>query len=144
MATLTGANSVLTLTVDGLFDSPVTIHGYAVDDEFKSEAVSQAETLMGVDGKLSAGFVYNPYKMTIMLQADSDSIQFFETIRQTQAAQVDVFEINGTIQLPSVNSQFTLNTGFMTNAHPFPDVKKILQPMAYELTFESITSSPTA
>lgn len=142
MATITGANSVLTLTASTIFPVPTLIQGYAVDDSFRAEAVAQVETLMGVDGRLSAGFVYNPYKMTIMLQADSPSVAFFEAIRQQQGALIDAFEINGTIMLPSTGQVYTLTTGYLTSSHPFPDVKKVLQPLPYEITFQSITSSP--
>ena len=90
MATITSANSVLTLAVNGLFPVPQVIQGYAVDDAFEGEAVQQAEILMGVDGVLSAGKVFVPYKMTIHLQADSPSIFLFDAWRNAQDAAVDV------------------------------------------------------
>ena len=89
MATITSANSVLTLAVNGLFPVPQVIQGYAVDDAFEGEAVQQAEILMGVDGVLSAGKVFVPYKMTIHLQADSPSVFLFDTLRNAQNADVD-------------------------------------------------------
>jgi len=142
MSTLTGANSVLTLSIAGLYDAPVTIQGYALDDAFKSEAVPQAETRMGVDGRLSAGKIFSPYKITIMIQPDSPSLAIFETLRTTQDAVVDVFEASGVIFLPSIGMQYTLIRGFLTSAHPFPDVKKLLEPMPYEFTWNLITSAP--
>lgn len=144
MSSITGANSVFTLAVTNLFDSPQYVQGYAADDAFKSDAVPQAEVLMGVDGTLSGGKVWAPYKMTIMLQADSPSIALFETWRTSQDAAVDVFIGQGTIFLPSINMQYTLDRGFLTSAMPFPDVKKLLQPIPYEITWNLITSSPTA
>ena len=144
MATITGANAVLTLSVQDLFPSGVTIQGFSTDDAFRSEAITQAEILMGVDGILSAGFVFNPYKMTIALQADSPSVGIFEEIRLNQEASVDLFRIDGTIFLPGISTQYALTNGYMTSSFPFSDVKKVLQPRTVEITFQSITSEPSA
>jgi hypothetical protein len=121
MTTITSANSILSIAVNNLFGSPQIIQGYAVDDAFESESVAQSETMMGVDGKLSAGKVYTPYKMTIHLQANSPSIDMFETWRSQQDAQVDVFSASGSIILPAV-----------------------LQPVVFEITWERIVPNPTA
>ena len=141
MATITSANSQLTLSVGGLYDSPVSIQGYAVDDAFESEAVQQSETLMGVDGVLSGGKVWIPYKMTIHLQADSPSVEIFDAWRATQDAVVDVFTANGTIILPSTGMVYSLVNGYLTMATPFPAVKKTLQPVTYEITWQTIVGS---
>ena len=138
MSTITPANSVLTLAVNGLFPVPQLIQGYAVDDAFEGEAVQQAEILMGVDGVLSAGKVFVPYKMTIHLQADSPSVFLFDTLRNSQNAAVDVYALSGSITLPSTSMVYTLENGFLTMATPFPAVKKTLQPLVYEITWQQI------
>jgi hypothetical protein len=97
---------------------------------------------MGVDGRLSGGFIYSHYKMTIMLMADSPSLGYFETWRATQAAAIDAFSADGTIVFPSIGQQFTLVNGFLTSATPFPDVKNTLQAVSYEITWNAIISSP--
>jgi len=138
MATITSANSVLTLAVAGVFGSATNIQGFAVDDAFESEAVQQSETLMGVDGHLSGGKVWVPYKMTVHLQADSPSVQIFDAWRAAQDAAVDVYVANGTIVLPSTGFTYTLVNGYLTTATPFPAVKKTLQPVVYEITWQTI------
>lgn len=142
MATITSANSVLTLVIGGLY-GPANIQGYAVDDAFESESVQQSETLMGVDGSLSGGKVWIPYKMTIHLQADSPSVSVFDNWRAAQDAVVDVFLANGTIILPSTGRSYSLVNGYLTAATPFPAVKKTLQPVVYEITWQSIVGSIT-
>jgi len=142
MATITSANSVLTLSIEGLY-APINIQGYAVDDAFESESVQQSEVLMGVDGNLSGGKVWIPYKMTIHLQADSPSVEVFDNWRSNQDAFVDVFVANGTIILPSTGISYALYNGYLTAATPFPAVKKTLQPVVYEITWQSIVGSIT-
>ena len=143
MSSLTGANATFTLVIPGVFNTPVILQGFAVDDSFKSEAVPQTETRMGVDGNLSGGFIFQPYPTTIMIQPDRPSLAIFETWRASQQAAGDVFTANGSILLANIGQQYTLFKGFLTSAHPFPDVKKLLEPLPYVITWNSIVSSPT-
>jgi hypothetical protein len=138
MATITSANATLSLAINNYFPIPQTIQGFAVDDAFEGEAVQQSETLMGVDGILSAGKVFMPYKMTIHLQADSPSVFLFDAWRTAQDAAVDVFSASGSIVLPATSTVFTLQNGFLTSATPFPAVKKTLEPLVYEITWQRI------
>jgi len=138
MSTITSANSVLAIAINNYFPVPQTIQGFAVDDAFEGEAVQQSEILMGVDGILSAGKVFVPYKMTIHLQADSPSVFIFDAWRTAQDAAVDVFSASGSITLPSTSMVYTLQNGFLTSATPFPAVKKTLQPLVYEITWQRI------
>jgi len=138
MATITSANAILSLAVNNYFPVPQTIQGFAVDDAFEGEAVEQSEVLMGVDGKLSAGKVFVPYKMTIHLQADSPSVFLFDAWRNAQDAAVDVFSASGSIVLPSTSMVYTLVNGFLTSATPFPGVKRTLEPLVYEITWQRI------
>lgn len=138
MATITSANAVLALAVNNYFPVPQVIQGYAVDDAFESEAVQQSEILMGVDGILSAGKVFVPYKMTIHLQADSPSVFLFDAWRNAQDAAVDVFSASGSITLASTGMVYTLQNGYLTQATPFPAVKKTLEPLVYEITWQRI------
>lgn len=138
MATITSANAVLSLAINNYFPVPQTIQGFAVDDAFESEAVEQVETLMGVDGILSGGKIFVPYKMTIHLQADSPSVFLFDAWRTAQDAAVDAFPASGSIVLPATSMLYTLQNGFLTSATPFPAVKKTLQPLVYEITWQRI------
>src|SRR6185312_16410010 len=77
MSTITAANSVFALTITGLYPAPQILHGYAADDAFSTNAVETAETVMGLDGHLSGGFIFNPVKQTIVLMPDSASLDAF-------------------------------------------------------------------
>lgn len=141
--TLTSANAILLFSVDGLFPVPQQIQGFATEDIFEAEAIDNAETAMGVDGKLSAGWVPNPVKLGITLQADSESVDFFEQVYLAQQAVRETYVWNGTIFLRAVQKKFAMHRGFMTNYKPLPDGKKILQPRKFMLTFEAVTPSAT-
>lgn len=139
--TITSANSVFTLVIPGLFPAPVQLQGYATDKAFTTEAVVLAEVQMGVDGRMTAGFVPNPVPQTVTLQADSPSKSIFTILIQAMKTAREVFYINGIIALPSTGESFTLTRGILVNAKQIPDAQKVLQPVDYMITWESINRS---
>ena len=139
--TITSANSVFTLVVAGLFPAPVQLKGYASDKAFTTEAVDLAEVQMGVDGRMTAGFVPNPVKQTITLQADSPSKDIFTAVIQAMKTAREIFYISGSISLPSTGESFALTRGILTNAKQIPDAQKVLQPVEYVITWEAINRS---
>ena len=139
--TITSANSVFTIVVPGLFPAPVQLRGYATDRAFTTEAVDLAEVHMGVDGRMTAGFVPNPVKQTITLQADSPSKDIFTALIQAMKTAREVYFVSGSIALPSTGEAFTLTRGILTNAKQIPDAQKVLQPVDYVITWESVNRS---
>lgn len=142
MGSITAANSTLLLAVTGLFPAPQRLQGYATDDIYSTEALESAEVMMGVDGKLSAGFVYVAVKQSYNLQADSNANQIFDTWYAAQQALRDVYFANATIALPSLGKKWTMTNGILTSFPPMPDAGKTLKPRKYGITWESISPAP--
>lgn len=139
--TITSANSVFTIVVPGLFPSPVQLRGYATDKAFTTEAVDLAEVQMGVDGRMTAGYVPNPVKQTITLQADSPSKDIFASLIQATKTAREVYYVSGSISLPSTGEAFTLTRGILTTGKQIPDAQKVLQPVDFVITWESVNRS---
>lgn len=135
--TLTSANSIFTITAS-IFPIPQQLQGYAVDKAFAADALTLAETKMGVDGKLSAGYTPTPVKMTISLQADSDSNGVFMAITQAIKTTREVFPISAHITLPGTGEVYTCTRGFLTVSKQMPDAMKVLGEKEYEIVFESV------
>lgn len=142
MSTITSANSVFTLVVLDVFPVPLNIQGYAADDAFTVDSVDASETMMGVDGIMSAGFVPFITPMTISLQADSPSISLFDAWLAAEAAAKEVFFANATITLPSVKKSYVLTKGALKKIKQFPDAKKVLQPVQYGIDWQSVIAIP--
>jgi hypothetical protein len=140
--TLTSANSVFTLAVPGVFPSPVNLEGYAVDDQFSSDAVDVAETQMGVDGKMSAGYTPFITPITVHLQADSASVDLFDLWLSAMKATREIIYGAGTIAIPSIGKSFICTKVALKNTKQFPDGKKVLQPQAFVLHCEELVSVP--
>lgn len=140
--TLTAANSILLLSIEGLYGAPQQIQGFSADDVTDIGNVSSAETMMGVDGHLSGGFTPVPFVQSIVLQADSLSNDIFDRWFGAQMTTRETYVASGTIILPGTQRKYSCVRGFLTGYKPIPGVKKILQPRSYEITWESVRSSP--
>lgn len=137
--TITSANAILTLTLDGIFAAPQTLQGFAVDDVFGMEPLEAAETLMGVDGVLSGGFVFVPVILNIHLQADSPSNIVFDTWWANQQQSKDLFTAGGSITLPAIGRKYTMYKGFLKTFPPNAAARRTLQPRTYIIHWQSIT-----
>lgn len=140
--TITAANSVFTLLVAGVFPAPRNIEQYAADDQFSVDSVDVAETLMGVDGVMSAGWVPAIIPMQVMLQANSPSVDLFEQWDGAQAVAREIITAVATIILPSVDKSFVLTNGVLKQVKRFPDGKRTLQPIPYMIHWGSVVSTP--
>ncbi len=142
MATLTSANSALSLQVAGLYPVPQSIQGYATDDAFTADDVTPVETMMGVDGRLSGGFTPVPTVLHITLQADSASNAIFDNWMAAQAAARETYIGNAAISLPGTGDKYIFTKGFLTSGSPMSSAKKVLQARKFSITFESCVKSP--
>lgn len=139
MPSISGVNAVVMISVVGLFPIPQQLQGFATDDVFDTDALESAEVLMGVDGRLSAGFVNVPVKQNYTLQADSPSNFFFDTWWAAQQQVADLYIANGVVLLSAVGTKWTMTRGFLTSFPPIPVVKKLLQPRKFGITWERIS-----
>ena len=139
MPTITAANSVFSIAVTDLYPAPQTLQGYAADDAFSTDAVDITETVMGIDGHLSGGFVFNAVEQTINIMPDSPSLEVFENWYLASKTAREVYVANATIIMPSIERKFTLKRGFLVGIPPITTARKTLQPLAYRLRWESVT-----
>lgn len=144
---ITSANAVLTISprTAGLIGTGAfTAEGFASDDAFMADTVDIAEAVMGVDGKMSAGYTPFITKQTLTFQADSPTIILMETIAGAQATLRQPIFLDAVLSLPAVQKSYIFKLGVVTRLTPFPAGKKVLQPMQYELSWELVTAVPLA
>lgn len=142
MGNLTAANSVITLSQSVLFPVPQQLQGFAADDVTDMDPVEVLESLMGVDGILSFGFVWAERVQEITLQGDSASNAFFDTVSTQQEAAQTVYPLSGLILLPAIGLKFTLINGGLKTYKPMPGVKKIIQPRKHRITWNKVIPAP--
>jgi hypothetical protein len=138
---ITSANSVVTMSVPGLFAAPVTLSGYATERAWNSDAQDLAEVMMGVDGQQSAGYLPAPVKQTFSLQADSGSNSFFQDIARAMKVSKDIYYISCTIVLPSTGESYTGVRGVLLNHKAIADAGKVLQALDYVISWQSLDAT---
>ena len=140
---ITSANATFLLGIADVFPVPQQLTQFAADDLFDTEAIDSAEVRMGVDGSLTAGFVFVPVKQTITLQADSPSCALFDAWWAAQQVAKDVFSAFGIVILPGLGTKWALTNGFLTSYKPIPDAKKLLEPRKFGITWEKVLAATT-
>lgn len=140
--TLTAANAILMIGFQGLYDTPRRIQGFAADNVTTVDPVTNAETSMGIDGRLSAGFVHNPIQQSITLQADSESIDIFELVIASQRQRRETYWAFGSILLRATGKRYVMNRGVMTAGSIVPAINKTLQPRQFTFVWQDVTPGP--
>ena len=125
-----------------IFPAPVQIEGYSSDKAFATDALELAEINMGVDGRMTGGYVPMPVNQTITLQADSPSRAIFNAIIAATKVSGDVFYLTGNLTLPSTGEKFALTRGLLRTVKQIPDANKVLQPVDYVITWQSVDPAP--
>lgn len=138
---ITAANAVLMLSIPGLFAVPQQLQGFAADDVYDLDEIESVETLMGVDGRLSGGFVWKPQPQTITLQADSASNAVFDAWNENQKSGLRTYQANGVLILPSLGIKFVQTVGFLTN-YKAPGAKRLVQQRRYRVTWQNVSPAP--
>jgi hypothetical protein len=138
-----GSTVIMMLTIPPLFTVPQQIQGFATDDVTDFDQIQSVETMMGVDGILSAGFVWVPQMQTIRLQADSPSCDVFDVWYAQQTAGQRTYAANGVMQIPSIQKKFVQTSGFLTQ-YKLPGVKKLVQPRTFGITWNLIVPAPSS
>ncbi len=141
MASITSANAVITMSISSLFSIPQQLQGFAADEIFGTDVLETAETMMGVDGLMSAGFVYVAIKQNYALQADSPSNAIFDQWYVAQQQVKDLYYASGLILLPALRVKWTMNKGVLTSYPFLPDAKKVLQPRKFGITWQSAVAA---
>lgn len=139
---ITASNAVIMLNIPLVFPAPVQLQGFSADNVFGTDALAESEVQMGVDGLLSAGFVYVPVKQNYTLMANSESNDVFDAWRAANVAQGESIEADAIVLLKSIAKKFTMTKGYLTSWQPAPDAQRVLQPRRHEITWERISPSP--
>lgn len=142
--TLTSANAVLLLSVAGLFDSAQRIQGFTSDDITDTETIQPKQTSMGLDGRLSAGFVPVAVRQNITLQGDSKSNDFFESWLEAEKAAREAYIAGGLLIVSATQRSYTMIRGFLLSIPQTPALRNVVQPRRYAIEWESISPAPYA
>lgn len=138
---ITSANSTAILAIEELFPNGVTLEQYATDQAITQAEETIAETRMGIDGQMVAGFTPSIKSVTITLEPSSPSLSAMDTIYESSQEKKTIYRATLTISLPSIGKTLTYSGGVMKTAKPLPDLKKVLEPVSYGFDFEKLSKT---
>lgn len=139
---ITSANAVYTLLIPNVLLAAVQIQGFAADDIFDTEPLEAAEISMGVDGNLSAGFVFVPVQQGITLQADSASNDVFDLWRAQEYANKTKYFASGLVKLPAIGKKWTMVNGVLRTYPVTPNAGRTLKPRKFMITWQNMFPQP--
>jgi predicted ABC-type sugar transport system permease subunit len=142
MGNITAANAVFTLTIPNVLLAPVQLQGFSADDVFDTTPLEAAETQMGVDGILSAGFVFVAVEQGITLQADSASVSVFDTWRAQEYANKTKYPASGQIKLPAISTKWSMVQGFLRTYPIIPNAGRVLRPRKFIIMWQNAFPQP--
>ena len=137
MGNITAADSIYIINIPNVLLAPVQLQGFAADDIFDTEPLEAAETLMGVDGILSAGFIFVPVPQSITLQADSASNSVFDAWWTQEQANKTKYAASGQIRLKSIGTKWALTNGFLVTYPVIPNAGRTLKPRKFMIRWQS-------
>jgi hypothetical protein len=142
LKTITAANAVFTITVPGAALGPYTLEGYGADAAFATEGLTVAETVMGVDGKMSFGRLPTIKPQAITLMPDSRSVEFFDAWYNAQEVLGDAIPATARIVIPGLGKSYVLTKGVLKQYSPIAPAAKTMQAQAFSIDWENITATP--
>lgn len=140
--TITSADATFVISSADFALAATVLQGYAADAAFATDNADTAETSLGVDGKLSAGWVPRSYNQTITLQPDSPSRALFDALIGAQDVARTVYRLNGVINLPGNQYSYNLSRGVVKNYTAIPSAQRVLQPMTFVIEWEKVLPVP--
>lgn len=138
MLDITSANAEVAMSVGGLFS--INLENFSADSSFTTDTVQAAETRMGVDGHMAAGFTPAIKTLTINLEAGSPSTEFMQLLRQVQETNRKPYEVNMVISVPSIGKRFTFSNGVLQSFKALPDGNTVLAPTQWVFHFEGMST----
>ena len=138
MLDITSANATIALSVGGLFS--VNLENFSADSSFTSDTVQAAETRMGVDGHMAAGFTPAIKTITINLEAGSPSTEYMQLLRQVQEVNMKPYKVNMVISIPSIGKRYTFSDGVLQSYKDLPDGQNVLSPTQWVFHFEGMSA----
>lgn len=141
MTDITSANAKLIFTCEELYPSGVEIQQFSTNQAFSSENIQVAETRMGVDGHMAAGYVPNIKVVTVQLEASSTSRRYFEQVQKAMIANQRPYKCSLTAIIPSIGEQVIWSEGVMQAGAVTSTAARVMEPTAWTFHFEQYDKS---
>ena len=139
MNNITSANATAYMVVKDLYPQGFALNNFSTDQAIDQGEDTIAETRMGVDGHMAAGYAPSIKTVTIQFEAASPSVPYMNTVYLASQKNRRTYECTLVITVPAVGKVYTYSYGVMKTGKPLPSLKKTLDPVSYGFEFENIS-----
>lgn len=139
---ITSADATILMIVEGLFPVGFQLEKFAADGAWSVENRQVAETRMGVDGQMAAGWVPQIKQVTFTLEADSPSLPFLEQIIANQEQKRTLYPISLLITIPSIGKIYSYTKGVFHDVSDVSAGEQVLGTREFTLNFEKMDTLP--
>ena len=140
--TLTTANSTIILTLP-ILPVPVKLEGYSTDDMLNQDELNFTDSVMGIDGLKSSGYIIEKRVVNLTFMPTSASIDTFNIwINAMKVARESLEATAMSVTVPGLKNTYLFTIGNLKNGKEIPDLKKMSESIKYTLEFESCTAIP--
>lgn len=136
---ITSANAIVVLVVEDLYPAGIQLQDFATDQAVSVNEIQFAETRMGVDGNMAAGYTPAIIPVTITLEASSSSAAAMGHIYQASVRQMGYYPCTLVATVPAVGRIYTWTPGVMKAGTPFTSMRKVLEPTVWKFDFTRMT-----
>lgn len=136
MNNITSANATAYMVVKELYPAGFALNNFATDQAIDEAEDTVAETRMGVDGYMAAGYVPSIKAVTITFEATSPSVEYLNNLYLASQKNRRTYECTLVINVPSTGKVYTYSYGVLKTAKPLPALKTVLDPVSYAFDFE--------
>ena len=139
MNNITSANATAYMVVKDLYPTGFALNNFSTDQAVDQSEDTIAETRMGVDGYMAAGYVPSIKAVKIQFEATSPSVQYLNNLYLASQKNRRTYEVTLVVKVPSVNKTYTYSGGVLKTGKLLPGLKKVLDPVSYGFDFEKVS-----
>lgn len=135
---ITSANAIAIMTIENLCPQGFRLEQFSTDAAISQGDDTIAETRMGVDGHMVAGYTPSIKTVTITLEPSSPSIEYLDNLYKAMQQNKKIYYCNLVITLPALSKIVQYSYGVLKTSKILPDMQKTLAPIAYSFDFEKV------
>ena len=139
MNNITSANATAYMVVKDLYPTGFALNNFSTDQAVDQGEDTIAETRMGVDGYMAAGYVPSIKAVTITFEATSPSVEYLNNLYLASQKNRRTYEVTLVVKVPAVNTTYTYSGGVLKTGKLLPGLKKVLDPVSYGFDFEKVS-----
>lgn len=138
---ITSANSTAVLVVESLYPAGIILENYATDQAIAQDELVLSQSRMGVDGKIVHGMTPKEKVLTITFEASAPCVESINNVALAMMNNKTIYNCTLIVTIPSISAVYTYTFGALTSGKVFPDVKGVLDPVSYKLTYQDMKKS---